>query len=869
MELRSKKLKADINKYFNDFFSLSSDAYFLLSVDDMRIIDFNQKSINLFKITEDSIDTHFYDITNCDEKDQVSNDSLLEFKGLILSEGNFIYNRRTQDQNGNYFEGKFTFSLVNLNETSYFLVRIDDITEEVNDKIELLETKETYESIYHLLPDGIINHHNGNIITCNQSFLKYNNDTKSDIKGKHITSLFSEVDHQKIIDQINNPIKGDYIIVNRLLNDNKWHKFVLESFKTKYYNTDITTTIVSDYQLQEDLAKEQLRANLANEANVLLEKEIAKHKETQRKLEASQEISKSVFNSSIDTIISTDLDNKITEVSPSACYTFGYEATEFKGLNSKLIYADETDFLLISKSLKEDGFYIGEVVNKRKDGTVFTCFLSCAAMRNKKGEHIGYMGISRDITDIKKAEEELVNSEKKYRDLFVNLGDALVIVDANNTIIDRNNAAKKLFGQNNCLGKNLFDFVHPEDIIRIKEKSKEFREAGKIVNVEFRIINEIGTKYVTLSSTAIYENNTYIGSRDIIRDITQEKEYQQLIKNQTSHLQSIFENKSEVMMFTLDHNFTLNSYNSRLKDFFNKSLGLEMEDGMNFMDAILRFVSDQVKDNLLNLYSQTTFGKPNQFEGIVKNKDGVSICLQTFLSPIKVEGKERYDLAVMAMDITEKKESELELTRSLKEKEVLLKEVHHRVKNNLQVISSILNLQSSYVKDDNTLVILRESQNRVKSMSFIHESLYRSKDFSQVNFSDYMNNLINNVIHTFLLPDKDVMLITDLGAVNLNLDQAIPCGLVVNELLTNAMKYAFDGIENPTLEVKINEKDGQVNLWIEDNGIGLPRDFRIDESDSLGLQLVQTLVEQIDGTLTLKTENGTKYFLTFEKFNQP
>lgn len=837
----------------------------------MLVIDINHSALKLFGYSnkEELLDHYFYQITNCKRKHQIDRDVLINFSNLILEQGSFVHQEEIISPMGVNFEGSFNFSVIEDEADSYFLVRIIDVTKEIGFQRELQETKETYESIYHQLPDGIVNHKNGEIITCNESFLAYDNDEKRLIKGSKFTALFSESDEERILEHIKDPKKGKYIIVSRLHKNNQWHKYILESFKTKYYDEDVITTVVSDYQLQEELAKEQLRANLANEANMLLEKEVEKHKETRRQLEASQEISKSVFNSSIDTIISTDLNNNITEVSPSACYTFGYDAEEFKGMNAQYIYSDEEEFSNIARALKDDGFYIGEVQNIRKDGSVFTCFLSCAVMRNKKGDHIGYMGISRDITDIKKAEEELIISERKYRDLFINLSDALIIVDEHNHIIDRNNAAKKLLGSANCIGQNFFEYVHPEDLTYVKDRSVEFRETGKIINVEFRIISDDKVKYVNLSSTAIYENDKYVGSRDILRDITQEKEYQLLIKNQTSHLQSIFENKSDVIMFTLDHNFTVNSFNRRLKEFAKINLGAKLEIGDNFMEMLLQYVHEKVQPSLLDFYTKTTYGEPHQFEGIVRSKNGEDIWLQTFLSPIKVEGKERYDLAVMAMDITDKKESEIELTKSLKEKEVLLKEVHHRVKNNLQVISSILNLQSSYVKDHNTLEILRESQNRVKSMSFIHESLYRSKDFSQVNFSDYMNNLINNVVHTFLLPNKDVVLVTDLGGVNLNLDQAIPCGLIVNELLTNAMKYAFTDIEDPTLEVRIAEEGNRVNLWIEDNGVGLPEDFNLDETDSLGLQLVQTLIEQIEGTLTLKRERGTKYFLTFEKINQP
>lgn len=859
-------MKADVIKYFQDFFNNSSFTYFLLDKD-LKVISANKSAEKLFEVEQSSklIGQYLYDLISYDNNSKITPNLLEQFTKTLIQEKGYIQNEKVITESGKEFTGQFEYSMINEENDSFILTCVKNISEE----LDISETMRTYETIYHQLPDGVVSHSEGRIITCNESFLKYIHEDIEGVMGQSIVSIFSEQDSEKIEKHLQEPIKGKFIIVSKQFEDDSRQKFILESFVTKHKDQDIITTIVSDYQLQEDLAKEQLRANLASEANILLEREIIKHKETQRKLEASQEISKSVFNSSIDTIISTDLENNVTEVSPSACYAFKYSREEFMSLNAKDLYANKDEFSSISNSLKNEGFYIGEVINVRKDGTQFTCFLSCAVMRNKKGDQIGYMGISRDITDIKKAEEELIKSEKKYRDLFVNLGDALVIVDKDNRIIDLNNAAKALFDNESCIGKDLFDFVHPDDLELVHKRSKEFRHKGNIVNVEFRLLTDSKVKYVTLSSTAIFEGDTYVGSRDILRDVTQEKEYQDLISKQTSHLNSIFENKSDVIMCTLNSDFGITSFNSKLKEYVKFHFDVELDLGMNFMELLQANVSDKVRSNLVDFYNQATLGHPTQFDGILKGRNGEEIWIETFLSPIKVEGKSKYDIALMALDITDKKEAELEITKSLREKEVLLKEVHHRVKNNLQVISSILNLQSSYVKDHNTLEILRESQNRVKSMSFIHESLYRSKDFSQVNFSDYLNNLINNVVHTFLLPDKDVMLMTDLGAVNLNLDQAIPCGLILNELLTNAMKYAFVGIENPTLEVKIQEENNSVSIWVIDNGVGLPKDFKIDETDSLGLQLVQTLTDQLDGTLDMKTGDGTKYLLTFEKVNQP
>lgn len=222
------------------------------------------------------------------------------------------------------------------------------------------------------------------------------------------------------------------------------------------------------------------------------------------------------------------------------------------------------------------------------------------------------------------------------------------------------------------------------------------------------------------------------------------------------------------------------------------------------------------------------------------------------------------EVIVITRDITDNIEFETQLINSVKEKEILLKEVHHRVKNNLQVISSILNLQSSYVDDEKTLEIINESQNRIRSMSYIHESLYQTKDFSSIDFHDYITNLVQNLVHSYQIFSGKTKLNLDIARVQLGLDQAIPCGLILNELVSNSLKHAYSEAGGE-IQIEIKEEKNKVIIRVEDFGSGLPKGFKIEESETLGLGLVDTLIDQIDGELILKTETGTKYLIIFEK----
>ena len=246
-------------------------------------------------------------------------------------------------------------------------------------------------------------------------------------------------------------------------------------------------------------------------------------------------------------------------------------------------------------------------------------------------------------------------------------------------------------------------------------------------------------------------------------------------------------------------------------------------------------------------------------------KSGKKIIRQILLYPIKDTNNNVMEISGIGFDITENKINEEKITQSLKEKNVLLKEVHHRVKNNMQVISSILNLQSSYVRDTYALNLLKECQNRIKSMAFIHESLYQTKNFESVNFSEYVTTLSKNLVHTYSINTKKVKLILTLDELMLNLDASIPCGLIINEIISNSLKYAFPDNRDGIIFVTLGVDKNKVKIEVGDNGIGIPENVDIKNTQTLGLQLVDTLVEQLSGTVKLKRSKGTVFSIEFNK----
>jgi PAS domain S-box-containing protein len=218
----------------------------------------------------------------------------------------------------------------------------------------------------------------------------------------------------------------------------------------------------------------------------------------------------------------------------------------------------------------------------------------------------------------------------------------------------------------------------------------------------------------------------------------------------------------------------------------------------------------------------------------------------------------------LQIEIAERRHAEELVKASLAEKEVLLKEVHHRVKNNLQIISTLLELQTESIHDDQALKSFRDSQDRLKAMALIHERLYQSRDLASIDFAEYVNNLAGFLFHSYVQDPEQISLRIDVGDAVLDIDEAIPCGLIINELMTNCLKHAFpEGRKGEIAIVCHVGSNGQVALEVADTGIGLPAGLDLRTAGSLGLQIVEMLVRQLRGSVEMRNCNGASFLISF------
>ena len=292
--------------------------------------------------------------------------------------------------------------------------------------------------------------------------------------------------------------------------------------------------------------------------------------------------------------------------------------------------------------------------------------------------------------------------------------------------------------------------------------------------------------------------------------------------------------------------------NQYMADAFNLSpdrfIGQELEFLKNSPDLaqfMAQFITDSVKTSSQVVEAQVNGSRRNYLVAAQKYcKNSLAV--------------------IVGIDITKRKQAEAQIQASLREKEVLLQEVHHRVKNNLQVISSLLDLQSQQIEEQATLEIFRESQNRVKSMALVHEKLYKSKDFARINFAEYTESLTSYLLRAYQLNRDNIALELNIDEVTLNIDTPIPCGLIVNELVSNSLKHAFPNNQSGTIRISMFADETQhFNLIVEDNGVGFPPDWNLKQSQSLGIQLVQVLTKQIKGKVELNNSLGSRFCVSF------
>lgn len=539
----------------------------------------------------------------------------------------------------------------------------------------------------------------------------------------------------------------------------------------------------------------------------------------------------------------------------------------------------------------------------RKDKTIVPVDLFAHKFYNDAGTALYFYSFITDMTEHKRLENALRTSEAKYRELVENANSIILKMDSEGNVTFFNEFAQRFFrfSKDEILGKNVIGTIVPKTESSGRDLSnliKEiFNNPEHFVNNENENMRGNGERvWVSWTNKAIMDNKgNLIGILSVGNDITAIKLTETELKRSRDELEiRVKERTAELEKM---NQFLLNEIEARKraeKDIIeseekfkvlaeNSQAIILLHQGgkLVYTNPAFEAATGYLKKEISDMDFWYFFAPDNR--ELVKARGLARLRGDKVLQRYEVkittkQGDERWwDLVSSymleyqgkptvistAMDITERKATENVVLSSLKEKEVLLKEIHHRVKNNLQIISSLLSLQSGYIRHSEDVAIFKESKDRIKTMALIHEKLYQSRDFTRVDFIEYVNSLAGNLVINYGMSDR-VRCVVRGDQANLTIDEAVPCGLIVNELVTNSLKYAFPGDGRGEIVIDIRRNNGQLSLTLSDNGVGLPRDFEIGKSKTLGLQLVEQLTKQLEGTLEVLQGTGTSYHITFK-----
>ena len=775
----------------------------------------------------------------------------LEFsrqKTRALKDHDYEYRMIAADGSVKWFKDITSINKVEYNPVSLQGVLID-ITDRILSEEALSRSEEHLFAIFESAPIGmLINSLEGKMLSVNKAFCSMLGYTKEELQCMNIAQIFHPDDIQKNI-----------LLFKDALDRNQ----VKNSIEKRYLKKD--GSIVYG-QLHISIIRRKL-----NEPEMIISQviDITEKKKAEEKLRDTENRFGTLLNNLHD-IVFYETSSEGTFITDNVYDLLGYtdkELAENPGLFFSLIHPDDEDkvketFKTWSK-IEENTFTKIEIRLRKKDGEYI--WIEDRMFAIKTANRSYWTGFMIDITDRKQSEKKLALTEHRLSSILNNLSEI---------VFYENDKDLKFISENifEMLGYKAADFyndrtffsklVHPEDFNNVYDRVKKWtnRDVLNTLKSEFRIRKSDGT-YIWVEDY-MFEVKTDLRKywAGFFVNITERKNTESKLKETETRLTTIIDKLSNLTVYETGGGKNYISKN------IEKLTGIPLENFQNNSKLFSTLIHPEDIEQVN--YKVKAWHKngakdviTNEFR--VKNTSGDYIWIEDHLFRVISPNNEPY-LSGILIDVSDRKFNEEKVKQSLKEKEVLLKEIHHRVKNNLQVVSSLLKLQSSFLKDANATNILLESQNRVRSMALVHQKLYQSKDFAHIDFADYINQLTMNLMDAYKYKTKNIQLNVKSDSVLIGIDVAIPCGLIINELVSNSLKYAFDEKDNGKIDIilKYCEND-QYMITIKDNGAGFPENIDFRNTKSLGMQLVNTLVNQIDGKIDKINSKGTTFTISF------
>ncbi|MCK5059064.1 MAG: PAS domain S-box protein [Candidatus Aminicenantes bacterium] len=465
-------------------------------------------------------------------------------------------------------------------------------------------------------------------------------------------------------------------------------------------------------------------------------------------------------------------------------------------------------------------------------------------------------------------ESRLLESEEKYRNVVERSNDGIgIIQDGQLKYANEPLASMAGYTVAEMIGTPFSDYFHPDELPLVADRYRR-RMAGEEVPQIYETVgkHKDGRNILMEINVGLIPYHNKPAELVIVRDITERKQAEDALRGSEDRYRALFNHASDYI-FIVDPTHEETPIITDVNEYACRKHGYTREELIGQPYSIIN--DEESQDEITDKTMRILAGEILNFESQHVHKDGRQFPVEVSARLITI--KEKPVMITIVRDITERKQAEERIKTALREKEILLKEIHHRVKNNLQVISSLLSLQSKYTKDQAVVDAFRNSQERIRVMAIAHEKLYQSPDLSRIDFCDYLGSLTTYLFESHSFKPGQVQLKTEIEDTFINLETAIPLGLIINELVANSLKHAFPDRRKGELHIQFREnkgKDFDYSLVIRDNGVGIHGKIDSMERGSLGMVLVNTLVKQLHGVIEHETNKGTCFTIKFKKIER-
>ncbi len=609
-------------------------------------------------------------------------------------------------------------------------------------------------------------------------------------------------------------------------------------------------------------------------ANGALQQEIAWRKRVEKELTRNQDLREAVFHESTDALFLVDPQTILTiDCNRRAVELFqADDPTDLIGIQGNTLQRyqfSQEDLGAINSEIQSQGFWSREIEYVTHQDNFFWGNIAAKPI-TVAGRNLNLIRVT-DISDRKRIEAEreqveqaLKISEARYRGIVEDQTELISRFAPDSTILFVNGAFCRYFDiqPEEIIGKSYMPVVFEDDQEVIAQSIHSMSADNPTVTVETRVVIRGEVRWTQWISRMLFdEQGQFLEFQSVGRDISDRKRIEIALRESERRYATLAETSPvAICRFDIDGNciYVNNRWEEMMGQPIQSALGCGWSEPVHPQD----------RDRVLSEWSQVIkAGRPNQGETRIMRPDESIAWVYYQTIPETDLSSTPIGYVGTVTNITARKQVEEKLQASLREKEVLLKEIHHRVKNNLQIVYSLLRLQRRQLRDQQAANALLESQSRIESIALIHEKLYQSEDLARINLAEYIPSLVANLFSTYNINQTQIAMTIEVAPIFLDLDKALRYGLIINELLSNSLKYAFPNLDqgDPRIYIKLfpTIEDSTITLIVGDTGVGFPSHIDLSQIETLGLQLVQGFVGQLKGTLQAHCQSGAEFQIVF------